>query len=165
MIVVPQEHIGWTLQGAYQLQEQVIRRYVLRWHQRAVTVKHVRADQISANDSKGWAWLQSIDYLDNALQGSARLEVTQRATGHNVRICKMHKTKICLRRPPFHCTLLCLLSQARPWGGSTPCAAQNAASSSGVRTLRYWAPDTPRTRAAHAGQSVSSAAVPRTMLT
>src|SRR5215510_10490599 len=48
MIVVPQEHVGWTLQGAYQLQEQVIRWGVLRWRQRAVTVEHVRADQIPA---------------------------------------------------------------------------------------------------------------------
>jgi hypothetical protein len=64
---------------------------------------------------------------------------------------------------PAHVHLLAV--QARPWGGSTPCAAQNATSSSGVCTLRYWAPDTPRTRAAHAGQSMSSAAVPCTMLT
>src|SRR5215831_18717526 len=75
MIVVPQEHVGRTLQRTYELQEQVIRRFVLRLCQRAVTVEHVRADQIPANDGKGWAWLQSIDYLDDALQGSARIEV------------------------------------------------------------------------------------------
>jgi hypothetical protein len=30
-----------------------------------------------------------------------------------MRIRKMHKTKICLGRRPFHHTFLCLLSQAR----------------------------------------------------
>jgi hypothetical protein len=40
--------------------------------------------------------------------------VVRRATGHDMRIRKMHKTKICLGRRPFHRTFLCLLSQARP---------------------------------------------------
>src|ERR1051326_1129050 len=86
-------------------------------------VEHVWADQISANDGKGRARLQGVDDRDDALQGSARIEVAQRAPSHDVRIRKMHKTKIRLRRRLYHrpTPLLAASDKTLGWLNSMRC--------------------------------------------